>query len=549
MARTFLVEIGCLISGVQSTLRYSWSAALGWQTRPSDTPASEPYHPRLVSCSFGYPVIGDALHLGNGQIVLDNTDATLDVLLGYVYDNQTARLLTGDDSTDAYAAFVELGKWTLEQPDDGDQRIVLITHTPIYALDQAMQSKRFLGTGGVDGGAELAEKPLPFAYGPIVRQKAILVDPTQNIYLLSARPDPIGVPPDDVITGVYDQAVALTPGADYASVAAMQATAPAAGAYRICPASASGGTYQYATFVRLGSTAIGDITFSGECHQWSVLLTPSRVDDFLYSMILSATNGGGVLYASDITRVVARFPLKVEFAFGSDGTPATYLDALGQVLTGGRAWIVPYQAHGSTTTRFAARWLDDPATVAIFPPNPFLSGVLTVNGARVLSMKRTSKYEFGWPEFRTTVLYDRLQYVQKQGFAGAVTAEDRQRLGLEYLSASDLDATIKTSYPTAVDRTVPSAFSSDGVGAAGIEAEAAYQRNVFSVHRAPYQLSARADLLDAARTVPGDPITIVEYERFGCDVSRTFLILGIEIDYLAYDAGAGTVGFTATIWA
>lgn len=560
--RTFLVEIGCLIAGVQSTLRYSWSATLGYATRPTDTPANTLYAPRLTGLTFGFDAAGDPLRLGTGRIVLDNDDAALDPILDYVYDGQTAKVFVGD-ARDAYTDFKELLRFVVEQPNDGDRAISLVVRSPAYNLDRSIQTDRYGGTGGLDGGAELAGKPKSFAWGTITNQKATLVDASKNIYQLYSGHEltPLSVAIGQnafgvSIASISDQGAALTLGADYTNAADMNANVPAAGQFRTLNATQAGSGNQYGVYVRLGSDAIGDLTWSGFASPVGLGNLTSIVLDIL---VYAASGTSAEIYGSDRTLAASVFPYTTTLAFGSEGEPATYLDALRQILTGMRGWLVPYQGVPTQwgalgyEPPWAVRWLDTPATAT---PSPYLNLLLdpahtvtpylTIDGTQIMSpLKRRAEYEFGWPEFRTTLLYDRLHFVQTSGLAGSLTPSQRARLALEYLSASDEDLTVKTEFPTAVDRTVTTAWAST-TGTIGDEATR--QLDVFKQHHPAFDFSARVDLYHGALTVPGDPMDIVAYARHGCDIARTFLILGLSIDFLAYDPNTGTVGADFTVW-
>lgn len=554
MALTFLIEIGCLIAGVQSTLRYSWGArATGYRTRPTDTPANASYHPRLSGCTFRYDVSGDALRLGSGQIVLDNTDGTLDALLDYVYDSQTAKLLVVDENA-AYTAAKELARWTVEQASDGDRTVTLVTRSPVYNLDKALQTVRYGGTGGVDGGTELTNKPKPFAAGVVRNARPVLVDPTKLIYQLSSHHG-FAYTIDASLGAVTDEGIAATPGADYASVAQMLSTAPAgADDYRVCNAAASGATYDYGVYVRFQSQPVGEVGFTG-----TFFPNSSTTASTLLATLLAVASLGSTLYSSDLTAVAAAFPQQIMLFFGSDGVPATFLDALRPILDGMRGWVAPY--HGVPTQSpasgytppWAVRWLDTPASAV---SNPYkndlidlahvITPYLTIDGSRIMApLVRRAEYEFGWPEFRVTLLYERFSFTQTQGLAAGTLAYPRARFALEYLSTSDDDTSVLTSFPTAADRTVTTAWSDAG---SPVAAEATRQLGVFSEHHPAFEVSARVDLYHGALTIPGDPMDIVNYPRHGCDVSRTFMILGMELDYLAFDESANTIGFTGTLW-
>lgn len=566
MALTFLVEIGCLIAGVQSTLRYSWAARPdGYQTRPSDTPANEPYAPRLTGCTFRYDAKDDTVRLGSGQIALENTDGALDDLLGYVYDSQTAKLLVVDENA-AYTAAKEIARWTLEQPSDGNQRIALVTRTPVYKLDAPIQTAIYGGTGGVDGTSDLANKPKPLPFG-MVHAKAVLVDPVKLIYQLASGHDltAVGLALGFGVLNasnlsVYDEGLAATRGAtDYTNVADMLANAPTgADDYRVCNAIASGSTYNYGVYVRFQSSPAGEVTFTGLFRPHCNAVPTATA---LTNLVYAASGMSSGIYTTDLNfGVLLEFPYNTLFYFGSDGESATYMDALREILIGMRGWMVPYQGAPTQYPAdgllppWAVRWLDTPATATASPYKNDLLDVshtitpyLTIDGSQIMSpLVRGAAYDLGWPEFRTTLLVERYHYLQTTGLAGGVSVADRARLALEFLSKSATDLSVKTAFPTAVDRAIRTAWGTAVTGS--LADEASRQLDVLSEHHPTFEVGARVDLYHGALTVPGDPMAIVNYAHHDCDVSRTFLILGMELDYLAFDEGAQTIGFSGTLW-
>jgi hypothetical protein len=558
-----LLTIGYIDPSDSSTGTLCFTNAQGgYRTHATDTPANQEFIPQLDECRFRLDPLHDEKGVGSGTIEIGNADGALDDLLDLIYDGQAAMVYLVDP-TAAFSTAVEVARWVVEQPESNADAISFRTRTPTYHLDVPLQTDFYGGTGNVDGDSTLTNKPKPLAWGIVVNAPAVLVNASQLIYQLSSAHDlSLSTGTDATGLHIYDAGVEITHeggGAgvgNYTSVADMLADpSVTAGQYQTCPATASGATYKYATYVKLGSTPTGEVTFDGQFFPSDGTSLTSR---FLSDLIRTGTGDDADVYAADQTAVGTTFPYAVGLFAGTDvGTPPTYVDAANAVLTGMRGWIVPYQGVPTQSPAsgllppFAVRWLDTPATAAASPyANSLITGTaaLTIAGETIepRSFTQVAQYDFGWPEWRVTLQTDRTVDVQTTGLAGAVTLARRLRLAAEYLTVADSDPTVQDHFPTAVDRVVTTGWSSD-VGT--IANEATRQLGVFSDAHQTFTMKAYGDLYQVALAVPGDPVTITNYPRYGCDVSRDFCLLSLEIDYLnRRDGNPNLLGFSATLW-
>src|SRR5574340_223539 len=113
-------------------------------------------------------------------------------------------------------------------------------------LNTPIQTTKYAGTNslpdGLEGVSDIQGKSKPLLFGQCKNITPVLVNTSRLIYQVNDGA---------IITtnaAVYDNGVALTKGADYASQADMETNAPAAGAFRLWLA---GG------YFRLGSTPAG----------------------------------------------------------------------------------------------------------------------------------------------------------------------------------------------------------------------------------------------------------------------------------------------------
>lgn len=178
-----------------------------------------------------------------GEVELDNTDGALNYIADYAIDGRAATLsLYNGTTTTTYFS----GTCGASAREEGGSIFITLrtlkdlldTDHPqaVYAGNNALPA----GEEGVAGDLKGAVKPR--CYGGVLNQTTKLVNTSLLIHQASARTS-------TVIAAVYDRGVALTQGADYANIAAMEATAPAAGQYR-----------RYQGYFRLGSAPAGTIT-------------------------------------------------------------------------------------------------------------------------------------------------------------------------------------------------------------------------------------------------------------------------------------------------
>lgn len=233
-------------AGGVSTLRF---ATHGYTSHASDTPASTYHESRINVLPVVDRQIASRDGIGGltsvyGEISLTNADGGLDTLLrDYALDGRRARILIGRE-TDALAAFgvVFTGTFQFALTDEKSMKIRLSDGSA--KLRVLVNEAAYTGAGGLEGGDDLKGKLKPVALGAVYNVAPPLVDSALLIYQVN----------DGAVNDVpacYDRGIVLTKGADYASLADLNATAPAAGNYRV---------YKPGGYFRLGSTPAGTVT-------------------------------------------------------------------------------------------------------------------------------------------------------------------------------------------------------------------------------------------------------------------------------------------------
>jgi len=241
-ARCWLLEI----ETATDTLYYSTH---GFTSRSTDAPASQWYDGRLSGeIHVDRRIVSDSglggLTRVSATASLKNEDGGLDALLtAYSLDGRVAALYVGRPQ-DARSDFNLVYRGTVLQAVVALDRLdfAIEDGSAVFALP--IQNTLYAGSGGLEGGDDLADQPKPLAWGASWNVSPPLVDAAKLIYQVH----------DGAINGVpavYDRGVVLSQGSGYISEADMNATAPASGEYRI---------WQAGGYFRLGATPAGTVT-------------------------------------------------------------------------------------------------------------------------------------------------------------------------------------------------------------------------------------------------------------------------------------------------
>jgi hypothetical protein len=386
-----------------ATLRFS---DIGW-VRPFDDelPFDVTYPPRLAvparfERSFAVrPWTAGAAPASYGYLELANADGRLDGLAGTPAEGRRVTLMTGrarpvasdarfTASQDLTRVFtVRAGSWTVGR---SSVRLELTSRAP--SLAGPANPTRYAGTGGAEGGAELAGLPKPLTYGQVFNARAVLVTPANNEYQTH-----------DGAVRAYDavrvQGVAQIFDADYADRASLLAAQPglSVGEYATCLAEGR--------FV-LATTPSGEVTFDGR----------------------GETQVGGTAtgYVSSVPTILGRFLAGRQgvtdysasgFAQLNPGTAGVYLGAedrtalqLVAELIAGVGGVPGETAEGLLT----AYTLKDPAA----QPVAFRVLARDVLAVRALPLPA--------PPATVEVSYRRNFTPQPSGLAGSVSTADRE---------------------------------------------------------------------------------------------------------------------------
>jgi len=220
----------------------------GWIAEPGDEDDINVYPPRLIeppAIERVLPIYPDEARravFDGGELLLANADGGLDALAGdwaiggrrvAVFRAPYRRPLHAPRST-----FERVAELRAAGTFSGSSRVRLSLTGPGANLSLPLCAL-YLGTGGAEGGADLAGQAKPKLYGYKRNIAPFLIDAGRLIYQFHDGAA-------ESVLAVRDRGVALTSAGDLASYAALEGTTVTSGQYKSCLA---------AGCVRLGGTA------------------------------------------------------------------------------------------------------------------------------------------------------------------------------------------------------------------------------------------------------------------------------------------------------
>lgn len=221
----------------------------GFTSKSTDTPASRYYDASLSERVeverriYGRDGVAGLARVEARALIINANGELDDLLERYALDGRAARLLLGRPK-EARANFGAVASCIVQLATVGLKALEIQLSDGLARLDVPLNATTYLGTGGLEGGADLAGKPKPKGYGHVFNVSPPLVDSVKLIYQVN----------DGAISDVpmvYDRQVELVKGSDYASQTELEATAPAAGNYRV---------WKGGGFFRIGSAPAGQVT-------------------------------------------------------------------------------------------------------------------------------------------------------------------------------------------------------------------------------------------------------------------------------------------------
>lgn len=476
-----------LAHGRVDTLRFSTG---GFITRPNDTPANAWFEPVIKQAPSLERVLFDdsatygATKVTTGNVLLVNEGGALDDLLtDYAFDGRRFTVKLGEPDT-PYAQWLVVMTGTLSDvaaQDTGIELVIQDRLADLTLVDWPTYAGNNVAPDGLEGTADdLRDQPKPRAYGGVFNVSPKAVNTSKLIYQASDAAC--------TIPAAYDNGVALTRGADYASTDEMQATAPAAGQFRC-----------FAGYLRLGSAPTGTVTCDAQG-------PVARAADLLVAIARDAGVPDADIMQADVDALNVLSAAPVGVWVDSTETPQSLMDAIAASVG---AW------YGfDRLSRLRMGRLDAPAGAPV-----------AVYGQDV--QETVEPRSGGIPAWSVSVRYAR-NYTVESNVAGAAGVERAAWLAQEYRTAAATDPSIRVPWPHAQ---APS-FDTGLMQAADADAEAQRRLALYGVRRMTLDVDIPVTEFD---TVDLGDVVALATPRYGL-ASRLFRVIGINSGFASGQA-------------
>jgi len=458
----------------------------GYISQANDSIPSQEFLPRaIVPLTFRRSLLAGGEVAGNmvtalGDLQIDNSDGHFDSLLtDFAIDGRRVVVRMGRP-TDSYDDFGIVFDGTAAQWVFGETSIQLPLRDNSFRLDGPIQGNLYAGTGGLEGGEDLTEKPKPLCYGKVFNIAATLVDPASLLYQVHD-----GAIND--VPAVYDRGVALT----------KVGGTPSSGQYSVNTA--------LGTFT-LGGSPAGLVTADVEGSASPSYVTATSdivrriVEDHADFDDANIDNGSFLNMKSDNAAPVGIYLAPV---------PRNFLDVLGELVLGVGGY------HGFNR--------NGELMVGVFRAP---SGAPKENFTREDVMAITKlplPAGISPPNWRRRVGYQRNYTVQIQDLAGSVTDARRAYLAEAFRIAGASDGAIRITHLQATDPpVVPGLFANE----ADASAEATRLLNLYKEERAIYRITVENQFLDLDL---GDVVKIT-FPRWDLTSGKLFRVVGMNED-------------------
>ena len=404
----------------------------GYRTR-ADDPGGLRVYPPVLDTAFAIDrrvglAPGDASTRTYGSIRLSNLGERFDAYtLSRNSDNRPARILIGAKAWDSARGYQVHPSYTDLLPLFGgvalpwlveEEAVTIPLADPAAWLDRPVQDATYVGTGGLEGGADLAGKPKPMTRGgtlaaPVCDVPLVLVDAAALIYQWTDGPG--------AVQTLYEGGQGgFTYDGDVADLYA--AGSPAPGHYR---------TNRARGLLRLGSkpvyTLSADVTgafpSAAATLPGSVALALLTEDMSLSPAVLDLPSFG----AADVLR-----PYVVGYYVGTE--PVQGAELLGNILVSINARLI------STRSGLLSLFLLAPLPVGIRPE-------VALNPSNAVSVKpQALPAALDPPPYRVQVSYATIWQTQSSGLNGAVSAARRQELATADRYATAFSPLVRAQY-------------------------------------------------------------------------------------------------------
>lgn len=503
MAEIITVDVTAHTGTTTTTLRF---ATQGYVTSSTDSPAHTFYAGRVSQpgnmrrTAFDRGTTFGASQIGYGEVVLVNTDGQLDQYLSYGFAGFSILIRRGviapNQSSPTWSTVLS---GVMDSVDFSWSEVSIKIRDRQQELSNPLQGSRYGGTNALPAGLDGVPTDIQGKFKPILYGRALNIMPpcvntTRLIYQIS----------DGLIQSidaVYDRGTALTAGAAYASQAAMETTAPAAGQYRAWLNAAG-------SYIRLGSAPAGTLTVDASQGAAVSNRTPAQL---MSQVLQKAGISAGDISSADITALdaVAAFESGVLIDYRSEQTGREIMDALAN--SAGAFWGV------DRLGKFRMKQLNAPSSGDSI-------GTLTAVDVLAIDRLRSGDAGGGVPAWQVKVFYSPVQTVQID-LASTVAQTYKNERSEEFRKTVANDSSIKTQWPRAVELE----FETVLLSATNAAAEATRRLNLYKVRRDTLSVRARLSNALAAAIDIGSTV-VLALPRFGMSAGKPFIVTGIRTD-------------------
>lgn len=299
---------------------------IGWTGRPSDpSHPNRHFAPRVLEPLNVERVLpfapGGARRSAPtvGDLVLINADGELDTLLSASVDGRPVTVLQGRPGAD-FADFEVIFKGSMvawRQAEDAMMAIGLRGSS--WQMDVPVARPLYLGTGGLEGGADIKGKSKPAAFGLNRNIQPALVSPANLIYQFHFRR---GLQ----VIGCFDGGVAYTYAGDVPDITA---TSVAPGQFKTQLSDAG-------SYVRLGTAPTKTLTLDVRGDAGNGIYV-ERAADIAFRLLhdLQGLNDGWFEYQTfDALNLLAPSPVQIYLGL----EPISATDVMDQIMAGINGW-------------------------------------------------------------------------------------------------------------------------------------------------------------------------------------------------------------------
>jgi hypothetical protein len=418
-----------------------------------------------------------------GAIQIQNGDGAFDGLADLSWRGRRIVVKAGGRDF-RYEQFVTIFDGVVVAPEFSDDIFTLTVRDHSLKLQKEIESPSYAGTGGLEGGDDLAGKMKPLLYGKAYNIEPFLVDPANLVYQVHAGSM-------QAVDAVYDRGVAL---GFHSDVSDITAVTPGSGEYATSLANG---------YIKLGSTPSGRITSDARGDNTGGYV--STASGIIMRLVQTKLGAESISSSEIDLGAFSRLATELPGSMGIFITEKTRMsDLLDQLL-------LPCLAYWryTRTGLLSAGFIDTPGV-----------DVLTVTDDEIEASGIMAP-EPVIPAWRISVGYAPAGVVQKEDeIAAGATDAQRTFAGQPFRKVVDEDASVRSRYPQAVERVFETLLTEKADAEALLDRLVRIYGRESKIYRVPsYGLLYRADLGDTVK---------VQHSRYS--LNKSLAVVGISED-------------------